>query len=165
LRGSWVSTETRKMCRKNARLRENSIPMAVTTAPRRRTVRLEPPPRQLELALRQPDAALPVKRRSDFQKLRNRIDSLDRRLTAAEVVRLVGCHRATLFRWRRQGKFPEKHPFGGWRQSDIERWLRLQRTSISSRAPDQSPIAARCPEITTFRGKTAHSEHEGHVNG
>jgi predicted DNA-binding transcriptional regulator AlpA len=154
------------MCLKNAGLREKDQPMAVRTAPRRRTVEIAPPPRQLELALRQPDAALPVKCRSDFQKVWNRIDSLDRRLTAAEVVRLIGCHRATLFRWRRQGKFPEKHPFGGWRQSDIERWLRLQRTSISSRTPDPNPIAARRPEITsTLRGKPWKSEYEGQING
>jgi predicted DNA-binding transcriptional regulator AlpA len=86
---------------------------------------------------------------------------MDRRLTLAEVVRLIGRHRATLFRWRQQGKFPEKHPFGGRRQSDIERWLRLQRTSISSRAPDQNLIAARCPEITsTFRGKPSREMGE-----
>jgi predicted DNA-binding transcriptional regulator AlpA len=96
----------------------------------------------------------------------DRIEFMDRRLTAGEVVRLIGCHRATLFRWRRQGKFPERHPFGGWRQSDIERWLRLQRTSNSSRTPDRNPIAARCPGITsTSLGKTAHSEYEGHING
>jgi hypothetical protein len=62
--------------------------------------------------------------------------------------------------------FPEKHPFGGWRQSDIERWLRLQRTSISSRTPDPNPIAARRPEITsTLRGKPWKSEYEGQING
>ena len=152
------------MCLKYARLREQSDLMAVKSAPRRRTVKLEPPPRQLELALRQPDAALPVKRRSDFQKVWNRIDSLDRRLTAAEVVRLIGCHRATLFRWRRQGKFPEKHPCGGWRQSDIERWLRPQRISTTSRTPDQNPIPAQRPVISTFREKPKSKEYEGHVN-
>lgn len=52
-----------------------------------------------------------------------RITQLDQRMTTAEVLRVVGVHRATLFRWRRKGTFPAKHVSGGWLRSDIERWL------------------------------------------
>jgi predicted DNA-binding transcriptional regulator AlpA len=51
------------------------------------------------------------------------INDLDRRMSTADVLRIVGVHRATLFRWTRKGIFPAKHVSGGWIRSDIERWL------------------------------------------
>ncbi|HBZ71237.1 MAG TPA: DNA-binding protein [Deltaproteobacteria bacterium] len=44
-------------------------------------------------------------------------------MTTAEVLRVVGVHRTTLFRWMRKGAFPSKHHSGGWLRSDIEHWL------------------------------------------
>ena len=58
---------------------------------------------------------------------------LDQRMTTAEVLRVVGVHRVTLFRWTRKGTFPPKHIFGGWLRSDIERWL-------ARKAPQPAPI-------------------------
>lgn len=44
-------------------------------------------------------------------------------MSTAEVLRVVGVHRVTLFRWARKGRFPPKHVAGGWLRSDIEFWL------------------------------------------
>ena len=51
------------------------------------------------------------------------IAPLDQRMTTAEVLRVVGVHRATLYRWTCKGGFPAKHVSGGWLRSDIESWL------------------------------------------
>jgi predicted DNA-binding transcriptional regulator AlpA len=48
---------------------------------------------------------------------------LDVRVSTAEVLRIVGVHRTTLYRWSRAGMFPLKHASGGWLRSDIEQWL------------------------------------------
>ena len=44
-------------------------------------------------------------------------------MTTAQVIRVVGVHRTTLFRWTQLGLFPPKHLLGGWLRSDIEEWL------------------------------------------
>ena len=53
----------------------------------------------------------------------DRVAFSDLRMTTPEVQRVVGVHRATLFRWMRKGTFPPKHHSGGWLRSDIEHWL------------------------------------------
>lgn len=52
-----------------------------------------------------------------------RLAYLDQRMTTGEVLRVVGVHRATLYRWTRKGAFPAKHHSGGWLRSDIDTWL------------------------------------------
>lgn len=71
----------------------------------------QPPPRRSEPAI---DGPLPHA---------ERVALLDQRMTTAEVLRVVGVHRATLFRWTRKGTFPPKHHSGGWLRSDVEHWL------------------------------------------
>jgi predicted DNA-binding transcriptional regulator AlpA len=39
------------------------------------------------------------------------------------VVLVVGVNRSTIFRWRKAGRFPQKHKSGGYLRSDIEKWL------------------------------------------
>lgn len=63
---------------------------------------------------------------ADASDVRPESDSaahLDRRISTREALRVIGVHRATVLRWIKQGKFPPKHPSGGWRRSDLERWL------------------------------------------
>ena len=52
-----------------------------------------------------------------------RLGALDQRMSTAEVLRVVGVNRSTLFRWTKRGRFPRKHVSGGWLRSDVERWL------------------------------------------
>lgn len=55
------------------------------------------------------------------------LEPSDRVVNTHEAVRIAGKHRATLFRWARDGKFPQKRMFKGgkraWVLSDIERWI------------------------------------------
>jgi predicted DNA-binding transcriptional regulator AlpA len=77
-------------------------------------------PQQLSLGLLDPP---PWRRESSIKRStsnRERIALLDQRMTTAEVLRVVGVHRVTLFRWTRKGAFPPKHFSGGWLRSDIE---------------------------------------------
>ena len=57
----------------------------------------------------------------------DRVADLDQRISTRDVLRVVGVNRSTIFRWTRKGMFPAKHPSGGWRKSDIERWLAENR--------------------------------------
>lgn len=45
----------------------------------------------------------------------------------ADVLALVGCSKATLWRWRRAGRFPAPVELGpntlAWRREDIEDWI------------------------------------------
>jgi predicted DNA-binding transcriptional regulator AlpA len=86
---------------------------------------------QLPLALSLPFAITtrPKDSRSVRRSAFDRIEGMDARLSTAEVVRIVGVNRSTLFRWMKKGTFPPKHLCGGWRKSDIEIWL------ASSHAP------------------------------
>jgi predicted DNA-binding transcriptional regulator AlpA len=52
-----------------------------------------------------------------------RLGSMDQRLSTREVVLVVGVNRSTIFRWRKAGRFPQKHKSGGYLRSDIEKWL------------------------------------------
>ncbi len=53
----------------------------------------------------------------------DRTSGLDRRLSTNDVLRVLGVNRSTLFRWTKAGRFPAKHPSGGWLRSDVEQWL------------------------------------------
>lgn len=78
---------------------------------------------QLSLALSAPPAGRakrPIKRALPSV---DRVALSDLRMTTPEVLRVVGVHRATLFRWMRKGTFPPKHHSGGWLRSDVEHWL------------------------------------------
>ena len=87
-------------------------------------------PQQLPLNL---DAHPPPPKRSSgtmSQKHRFSRPVLDVRMSTAEVLRVVGVHRTTLYRWSRAGLFPLKHASGGWLRSDIELWLSLRAPPI-----------------------------------
>jgi predicted DNA-binding transcriptional regulator AlpA len=47
---------------------------------------------------------------------------IDQILPTREVAKIAGRHRCTLYRWMKDGEFPQRHR-SGWRRSDIERWL------------------------------------------
>ena len=51
----------------------------------------------------------------------------DRLLRVTEVMELVSLSRVTLFRLRREGKFPQALQIGArairWRESDIRNWI------------------------------------------
>jgi predicted DNA-binding transcriptional regulator AlpA len=100
-------------------------------------------PEQLSLRF---EPKLPLERGSSGRSLREGRFSgqpLDLRMNTSEVLRVVGVHRSTLYRWTRAGFFPVKHPAGGWLRSDIESWL-------SQRAPytDVNQSAAASPRRT-----------------
>lgn len=52
-----------------------------------------------------------------------RFATLDQRMTTADVLRVVGVNRSTIFRWVKRGIFPQRHASGGWLRSDVEKWL------------------------------------------
>lgn len=66
------------------------------------------------------------------------LEPRDRVVNTREAVRIAGKHRATLFRWARDGKFPKKRTFAGgkraWVLSDIERWM-AGETKTEGRRP------------------------------
>ncbi|TLY99866.1 MAG: helix-turn-helix domain-containing protein [Gammaproteobacteria bacterium] len=87
------------------------------------------PPRQLPL-LFDPRGSLVRPRRSSTPVQKSeRLPSLDQRMSTAEVLRVVGVNRSTLFRWTKRGRFPGKHVSGGWLRSDVERWLAGNRST------------------------------------
>jgi predicted DNA-binding transcriptional regulator AlpA len=75
---------------------------------------------------------------------RPRILALDQRMSTAEVLRVVGVNRSTLFRWIQKGRFPRKHVSGGWLRSEIEVWL-AEKTPPDSIADHQAMPPARNP--------------------
>jgi predicted DNA-binding transcriptional regulator AlpA len=97
-------------------------------------------PQQLSLELSDPPSRRPKASGKRALDDRKRIAHLDQRMSTTEVLRVVGVHRVTLFRWMRKGTFPPKHFSGGWLRSDIERWL-------ARKAPQPEPI-------------TGHSQHK-----
>ncbi|MBS0577763.1 MAG: AlpA family phage regulatory protein [Proteobacteria bacterium] len=62
-------------------------------------------------------------------------------MTTKQVLRVVGVHRTTLFRWTKLGIFPRRHTLGGWLRSEIELWL--------SRRPN--------PMLVTHAAHAAHA--------
>ena len=106
-------------------------------------------PQQLPLNL---DARPPPPKRSTgtiSQIDRFSRPTLDQRMSTAEVLRVVGVHRTTLYRWSRAGLFPLKHASGGWLRSDIELWLSLRAPPIG---PDRfSAMAAGLAAATPYR--------------
>lgn len=80
-------------------------------------------PVQLSLALSKPHPAHPERAVTRVLPIADRVALPDLRMTTAEVLRVVGVHRTTLFRWMRKGAFPPRHHSGGWLRSDIEHWL------------------------------------------
>jgi len=64
-----------------------------------------------------------------------RLAHLDQRMSTADVLRVVGVNRSTLFRWTKKGRFPAKHASGGWLRSDVERWLTAKMDADAPRNP------------------------------
>lgn len=56
----------------------------------------------------------------------------------AELIRLLGIPRTTLYRWVRQGDFPKPVKLGdratGWHAADIEEWLASRPTAELAQA-------------------------------
>lgn len=96
-------------------------------------------PQQLCLRLSAPSSSSspPPARASRVERL----PSLDQRMSTAEVLRVVGVNRSTLFRWTQKGRFPHKHPSGGWLRSEVERWL-ADKGPHSPRVEPGTPVAA-----------------------
>lgn len=84
---------------------------------------------QLSLSLLMPGDSPKLPAKKPGPKL-ERFALLDQRMSTAEVLRIVGVHRVTLFRWTRKGTFPPKHSSGGWLRSDIEHWLSCRTNGI-----------------------------------
>jgi len=80
-------------------------------------------PQQLSLLLEAPRLKPRSRHALTRKSERPRILALDQRMSTAEVLRVVGVNRSTLFRWIQKGRFPRKHASGGWLRSDIELWL------------------------------------------
>ena len=61
---------------------------------------------------------------------------MDRLLTLAQVLALVGVTYSTIIRWRNAGTFPEPHNGRGkklfWTQSSIENWMNRQPQPVGS---------------------------------
>ena len=61
---------------------------------------------------------------------------MDRLLTLAQVLALVGVTYSTIIRWRNAGTFPEPHNGRGkklfWTKSSIENWMNRQPQLVSS---------------------------------
>jgi predicted DNA-binding transcriptional regulator AlpA len=58
-----------------------------------------------------------------------RFANMDQRMTTADVLRVVGVDRSTIFRWVKRGIFPSRHASGGWLRSEVETWLAEKRAS------------------------------------
>ena len=93
-------------------------------------------PQQLLLLLQAPRPKPKPRRAVNGKSDRPRILALDQRMSTAEVLRVVGVNRSTLFRWIQKGRFPRKHASGGWLRSDIELWLAEKIVPRVTRAGD-----------------------------
>lgn len=76
-------------------------------------------------------------------------------MTTAEVLRVVGVHRVTLFRWTRKGSFPPKQVSGGWLRSDIEQWLSHRAPAREATSAPLQPSALRA--TSAMRSLGGHS--------
>ena len=56
-------------------------------------------------------------------------------LRPKELMNLIGVSRSTIWRWEQEGKLPPKiiisDRVGGWRSSDIEKWLEDHRSALT----------------------------------
>jgi predicted DNA-binding transcriptional regulator AlpA len=89
----------------------------------RRAIEGAAPPHQLPLLLISSSSAGRSAPAKHLVVRSERLGPLDQRMSTAEVLRVVGVNRSTLFRWTKRGRFPRKHVSGGWLRSDVERWL------------------------------------------
>ena len=101
-------------------------------------------PQQLSLLLQGPRPKPKPRRAVNGKSDRPRILALDQRMSTAEVLRVVGVNRSTLFRWIRKSRFPRKHASGGWLRSEIELWL-AEKTLPDAIADHQAVPPARKP--------------------
>ena len=71
---------------------------------------------------------------------------IDQVLSTHDIEQITGRHRCTIYRWVRAGTFPEKRAGGGrgWLRSDVERWLKGER---SSEAPRKSVPGLKLPSV------------------
>ena len=110
-------------------------------------------PQQLSLLLEAPRSQPKPRRAPTGRSEHPRILALDQRMSTAEVLRVVGVNRSTLFRWIQKGSFPRKHASGGWLRSDIELWLAEKIVPRVTRAGDSG-------RETSYEGL----HHEGERN-
>jgi prophage regulatory protein len=62
-------------------------------------------------------------------------------LRTADVIRVTGLSRTTLWRLERQGDFPTRVRLGlnsvGWREDEIARWIDTRPRGLAESGPDQ----------------------------
>jgi predicted DNA-binding transcriptional regulator AlpA len=62
-------------------------------------------------------------------------------LRTADVIRVTGLSRTTLWRLERQGDFPARLRLGlnsiGWREDEIARWIDARPRGMTSTTPNQ----------------------------
>ncbi len=134
----------RGACPQTSSLEHMASKLTWRTRSLRATLEGAAPPRQLPL-LFGPRGSLVRPRRSSTPAVQKseRLPSLDQRMSTAEVLRVVGVNRSTLFRWTKRGRFPGKHVSGGWLRSDVERWLAGNRsTALAPSASRDSTVVS-----------------------
>ena len=89
---------SRRLCAPALALRRTGIPIG------------DECPRQLSLLLQAPRPKPKPRRAVTGKSDRPRILALDQRMSTAEVLRVVGVNRSTLFRWIQKGRFSRKPP-------------------------------------------------------
>jgi prophage regulatory protein len=109
--------------------------------------------KQLALDIRQPPRVPPSLSRRR-QPVRPRATDLDQLLNSADIERVTGRHRCTVFRWMREGRFPAKviregRPIG-WLRSDVERWLSEPALRVPAEPLGPATIR-RLPPLTPDR--------------
>ena len=60
------------------------------------------------------------------------------------LMNLIGVSRSTIWRWEQEGKLPPKiiisDRVGGWRASDIEKWLEDHSNALTSQNDPVAPV-------------------------
>jgi predicted DNA-binding transcriptional regulator AlpA len=59
----------------------------------------------------------------------------DKTISLARVCMIVGRHRTTIYRWTRDGQFPQPLACGGYSAREFLDWWDLQKTSRAVLAP------------------------------
>ena len=96
-------------------------------------------------------------RRPSQQRRRREIDT-DQLLSTADVTRIIGKHRTTLYRWIKRKWFPAKvvrqGRAVGWLKSDIERYL-----TGSAEVPSSNACPGRSPTTYSISGRDDSARH------
>lgn len=81
----------------------------------------------------------------------------ERRLRLPEVLRLTGLAPSTLYRYMDRGEFPRPDQLGsntvGWKQSDINEWLRTRKKRNPSPRRKKQSAATPCKQTNADKAK------------